>query len=261
MAIVFSIFLIVILSVPLFGNNNLEYGAVIGEKDVPQFRPRIGPMFAMNFLTMDYTRKPWLKQGIREMYPEKFRGFSIGAMLEKAIPRHEHIFSMMFDGSIEYMPTYEIDPVELNNGNYFEVHTEFSHYSLSLNGGILARVYESGVKFGAGFGLNFVYATKKSFVTLDSITRLEIQNKTIKVEEYLPNQKKAQIQNEYEFSPNFLRIPIFMLIGYEFQGNKFSVFPFFRFNFSIFPQASYRGMDYTVSAYQAGISLMFPLRK
>lgn len=256
----FFLFTLLILIFPFVANSSNEL-LLADNTTFNQLRPRIGPMFSMNFLTMDYSRKPWLKQGIREMYPEKFRGFSIGAILEKAIPRHEHIFSMVFDGSIEYMPTYEIDPIKLDNGNYFEIHTEFSHYNLSLNGGVLVRVYETGLKFGAGFGLNFVYATKKTFVTLDSVVREEIANKTIKVVEYFPNKKTAEIQNPYEFSPNILRIPIYTIIGYEFQGNKFSVFPFFRFNFSIFTQASYKGMDYTVSAYQAGISLMFPLKK
>jgi hypothetical protein len=232
-------------------------------EDSPQqlYRPKIGPMLTMNFLTMDYSRKPWLKQGLREDYPEKFRGFSIGVMAEKAVPNHEHIFSVLVDGSFEYMPTYEIDLIELPNKNRFEVHTEFSHYNLSFNGGVLIRVYETGVKFGAGFGLNFMYASKKSFVTLDSITREEISNQTIKVIEYLPDRKTAEIQNAYNFSPNFLRIPIYTIFGYEFHGNKFSFFPFFRFNFSIFTQASYRGMDYTVSAYQVGATLMIPIKK
>lgn len=256
----FFLFLVLILFFPVVAKSSIEL-LLTDNTASNQLRPRIGPMVTMNFLTMDYSRKPWLKQGLREQYPEKFRGFSIGAMAEKAVPNHEHIFSVMFDGTIEYMPTYEIDPITLDNGNYFEVHTEFSHYNLSLNGGVLVRVYETGLKFGAGFGLNLVYATKKSFVTLDTVTREEIANKTIKVIEYLPNRKTAEIQNQYEFSPNLVRIPIFTMIGYEFQGNKFSVFPFFRFNFSIFTQASYRGMDYTVSAYQAGVSLMFPLRK
>lgn len=260
MTVLLYLIIILFAIIPLFSSSKLNLDLKSEENTVNQFRPRIGPMASMNFLSMDYFSHIDYSRKIRMEYPEKFRGFSFGVMSEVAIPKHEHMFSILFDVSIEYMPTLQIER-HIVDGSSYEIHNEFTNILASLNGGIMFRVVETGLKIGTGFGLNYVYSENNSFVTLDSIVREEIANKQLTVVEYKKDNKTAEVKSLYDFNPKPIRIPVYFLFGYEFQGNKFSLFPYFRFNYSIFAQGSFSSLDYTVTAYQAGISLMFPMKK
>lgn len=241
-------------------NENIEYLPLV-ESPPKVYRPKIGPMLSMNFLTMDYVGIAGYNHEVRSIYPEKYRGFSLGVMSEIPFPNHEQMFSILVDASIEYMPTFDIDNHKKIDYTYFQIMNEFNHVLASVNGGIMFRVVDTGLKIGGGVGVNFVYSNKYSYVTLDSSIREEIANKNIKVIEYKPDKKTAEVESKYEYSPNPIRIPIYFILGYEFEGNKFSFFPYFRFNNSIFAQGSYGFVNYSVSAYQAGITIMLPYKK
>jgi|GEM_PF-3515505 len=255
----FFLFTVLILFFPLVAKSSNEL-FLVDNTAFNQLRPRIGPMVSMNFLTMDFITYKDVNKQVRTQYPEKFRGFSFGVMSEIPLPKHEHIFSFLFDASLEYMPTFQIE-THFVDGKRYEIRNEFSHLCASIHGGALVRVVETGLKVGGGVGLSYVSSSKNSFVTLDSIVREEIANNELTVIEYKSDKKTAEVNSKFDYITKPIRVPVFFIVGYEFQGNKFSLFPYFRFNYSIFAQGSFGSYNYTVSAYQAGVSLMFPMKK
>lgn len=255
----FFLFTLLILFFPFVAKSSNEL-LLADNTAFNQLRPRIGPIFSMNFLTMDFISYRDFNKQVRMQYPEKFRGFSFGIMSEIPYPKHEHIFSMVFDASIDYMPTFLIE-THFVDGARYEIRNEFTNICASIQAGALVRVAETGLKVGGGIGLGYVSSSKNSFVTLDSIVREEIANNELTVIEYKSDRKTAEVNSKFDYVTKPIRVPVFFVVGYEFQGNKFSLFPYFRFNYSIFAQGSFGSYNFTVSAYQAGVSLMFPLKK
>ncbi len=180
-----------------------------------QLRPRIGPMFSMNFLTMDFISYRDFNKQVRMQYPEKFRGFSFGIMSEIPYPKHEHIFSLVFDASIDYMPTFLIE-THFVDGARYEIQNEFTNICASIQAGALVRVAETGLKVGGGIGLGYVSASKNSFVTLDSIVREEIANNELTVIEYKSDKKTAEVKSKFDYVKNQFEYPFSLSLGMSF---------------------------------------------